>query len=134
MIYVDKSSMERLGRSGRTAAWVWIIFRNDQRLQSRNYRSRKYRLVVDCEDNTAGSDSDYFYSAYGKLIHQDQTSELDMTPIGADTIVEAAAQFFCTGGKQPPRSLPVYDPNRDSEHRFHLRERESQPAQIPAPD
>lgn len=132
MIYVDRSSMERVGRSGRTTAWVWEIFRSDQVSSSGAYRSHKYRLIIDCEKDTAGSDTGNFYSAYGKLIQQDRVGEPNMAPVVPGTALETAAQFFCSGGKRPPRSLPVYDPNRDSEHRFHLREREAPPIRTPA--
>ena len=129
MVYIDKSSMEKLSQSSKISAWVWTIFRNDQASEFGNYRSDKHRLTIDCEKQEAGVDTGSLYSAYGKLIQQYRRPAPEMAPIGPATLRETIAKFFCTGGKQPARTLPVYDPNRDAEQRFLLREREGKPAE-----
>jgi hypothetical protein len=134
LIYIDKSSMERVSQTARVTAWVWTVFRKDQSSEMGDYRSAKYRLIVDCETKEAGAAAGTLYSSYGKVKHQFREPSPDMEPIAPGTAQETAATFFCSGGKQPDRSIPVYDPSRDFEQRFLQRERETGQTGSPASD
>ncbi|HUL13153.1 MAG TPA: surface-adhesin E family protein [Methylococcaceae bacterium] len=134
IVYVDKSSLERIGRSGRITAWVWTVYRSDQSAESGSYRSHKHRLIVDCDKKEAGADIGFLYSAYGGLIQQYRKSAPEMEPVVPESIRETVVLFVCSGGKQPPRVIPVYDPSRDFESRFAQRDRERKPIGNSAPN
>lgn len=118
VIYVEKSSMLRVRGTGKVAAQVWIIHRSDQAADFGNYRSGKLRVILDCEAKEFGSNSGTYYSAFGGIAHQYRTTEAKMAAVQANSLQEVMAKFMCSDGKSPSRSLPVYDPNRDSEQRF----------------
>lgn len=124
IVYIDKSSMQRISRSSRVAGWVWTIYRTDQTSEFGAFRSEKHRTTVDCEKKEVGSERGDLYSAYGALVHRYKEPAPQMGPITPESMDETVATFMCSDGKQPPRSIPVYDPTKDVEQRFLQNDRE----------
>lgn len=133
MVYVDKSSMRRTRGTGIVTAAVWLFYRTDQTSESGGYRSDKSRMTLDCEKHEAGSDSGTLLSAFGGVVQRYRKPQPEMTPIGPDSPIAVMATFMCSDGKQPPRSLPVYDPGRDVDQRFLQLERERSMQAVPTP-
>lgn len=124
IVYVDKSSMRRTHGTGIVTANVWVFHRQEQVSEFGAYRSEKLRMTLNCETQQAGSDAGSLLSAFGGVVHRYKQASPAMAPIAPDSANAVMANFMCSDGKQPPRSLPVYDPGRDVDQRFLQRDRE----------
>jgi hypothetical protein len=125
LVYVDKSSLQRSSKSSRVTARIWIIHRTDQTSEFGAYRSEKHLANVECEQKSYAADKRALYTAFGGLVHREAESPAAMSSIEPDSPAAAAGTFLCSDGKQPPRSIPVYDPSKDVEQRFLQSDRES---------
>lgn len=133
MVYVDKASMRRTRGTGIVNASVWIFHRREQTSEFGSYRSERSRMTLNCESREAGSDSGSLLSAFGGVIHRYKLEAPALAPIAPESPGESLATFMCSDGKQPPRSLPVFDPGRDVEQRFLQLDRERGVRAVPAP-
>lgn len=124
IVYVDKSSIERLSRSSVMTGWMLTVFHEDQTFDASPYRSEKQRLRVDCGKGLAGVENRTLYSAYRETVHQARDADPELVPIAAQSPMQTAVTFICSGGRQPARTIPVYDPNKDAEQRFWLKDKE----------
>jgi hypothetical protein len=122
--YVDKSSLQRQKGGRRAGAWIWTQYRDDQNAAEGSYRGLKQHLLVDCAQKTAGADAETRLSAYGETVSRVNRPDPALAPVPPDSALETISGFICTGGKQPFKSIPVYDPGKDAEQRFWLKERE----------
>lgn len=125
LVYVDKSSLERPGRGNRTTAWAWTVYQADRPSEKGGYRSEKRHWIVDCEHSQAAADATTRYSAFGGLVSQTRQPVGALAQLQPGSVDEAVSKFMCSAGKQPNLSIPVYDPVKDSEQRFWLKEREN---------
>jgi hypothetical protein len=132
MVYVDKSSMRRTRGTGIVNATVWIFHRREQVSEFGSYRSERARMTLNCETREAGSDSGSLLSAFGGQVHRYKTDTAPLAPIAAESTGAVMATFMCSDGKQPPRSLPVFDPARDVDQRFLQLDRERGTGAAPA--
>jgi hypothetical protein len=132
MVYVDKASMRRTRGTGTVNATAWIFHRQEQVSEFGNFRSERARMTLNCETREAGSDSGSLLSAFGGVVHRYKVDTAPMKPIAAESPGAVMATFMCSDGKQPPRSLPVFDPARDVDQRFLQLDRERGAGAAPA--
>jgi hypothetical protein len=90
-------------------------------------------MTLDCKKQEAGTDSGSLLSAFGGTVHRYKQAAPAMAPIQPDSPIAVMATFMCSDGKQPPRSLPVFDPNRDVDQRFLQSDRERGSQTAPSP-
>jgi len=124
IVYVDKSSIERVSRSSAMTAWMLTVYHDDQVSEGAAYRSEKLRLRIDCGKELAGVENRARYSAYKETVSQSRKAEPELTAIPPQSPLQTAVGFICSGGRQPARTIPVYDPNKDAEQRFWLKDKE----------
>ncbi|WP_139556043.1 surface-adhesin E family protein [Methylotetracoccus oryzae] len=132
MVYVDKSSMRRTRGTGIVNATTWIFHRQEQASEFGSYRSERARMTLNCETREAGADSGSLLNAFGGVVHRYKSDTAPMKPIDGRSTDAVMATFMCSDGKQPPRSLPVYDPARDVDQRFLQLDRERGASAVPA--
>jgi hypothetical protein len=125
ILYVDKSSLERQGAQGKLAARAWVIHRADQAGPEGSFRSEKLRVSMDCEHQELLMGKTDRYSGYGALLRPAPGAAANPATMTPPSLLETLKTFICTGGKQPFRIIPVYDPAKDSEQRFWLKDQES---------
>jgi hypothetical protein len=133
MVYVDKSSMRRTRGTGVVTASVWVIFRTEQPSEFGAYRSDKSRMTLDCEKREAGADAGSLLSSFGGVVHRYKRPAPPMAAFLPDSPTDVMAIFMCSDGKQPQRSLPVYDPGRDVDQRFVQLDKERAVPTAPQP-
>lgn len=124
IVYVDKSSIERMSGSSVQTAWMLTVFHDDQPFDPSPYRSEKLRLRVDCGKRLAGAESRTLYSAFRELVHQERHADPQLAPMFEQSPAMTAFTFICSGGRQPARIIPVYEPYKDAEQRFWMKDKE----------